>query len=255
MAKKSIEQVNKAIQEKEAELNALKQEKRKAAENPERLIYLRRKERRINETLEGLKRAKAAAEYTPPEPTDKDLLLSGLKEYERAKAEKVAKAAADVQAAKSELNALESALNKAAAACDTEKIIELSEKKEGAESKVKYLIDAQKRVDALPVYPDGAIYAEWQEVCADLLPDWKERVAAVETMAQAYKEACSSLLTMYDTIQAAKTEFERTAAKEGTFCNFPPAFSMYLNPASMTIDKVYHARFANMAQPITGKAL
>ena len=255
MAKKDIEAVNKAIQETEAELTALKKEKRKAAENPERLIYLRKKERRINERLEELKRAKTAAEYTPPEPTDKQILLSGLKEYERIKADKVTKAAAEVKAARAELDVIEAALNEATTACDTEKIVELSERKEDSSNKLKYLIEAKKRVEALPVYPEGAFNTEWDNLCNDLLPEWQERVAAVTTLAQAYKEACSGLLSMHDTIKAVRGEIERTAAKENAAVYFPPTFTAGMNTAEMSIDKTYYSRIAGITATLTGRPL
>lgn len=159
------------------------------------------------------------------------------------------------RAARAELKELEAALNAAAADCDTEKIVELSGKKEDTENKLKYLTDAKRRVESLPVFPDGAINEEWESLCNDLLPDWKRRVTAVETAAAAYKEACSALLSLHDTVKAARGEFERTAAKEGTPVVFPPTFTADINTANMTIDKTCSARIAGITATLTGRPL
>lgn len=162
-----------------------------------------------------------------PEPTDRAELLTGFQKYRDAKTGKVAKVAAYIAAAEREQREITRALQQAAEDCDTEKTVELSEKRVELESKLKHLAEMRERVNALPLYPDGAIMEEWAAICERTLPDWKKAVLQVETLAEAYKAACAGLLEMYDTLQAVRSEIRDMAAAEGYT---PPYFPRYLPP-------------------------
>ena len=142
--KDRIAELDKAIKDTRAELAAIQREKQTAANDPERLVLAEKRERRTSGTLDALERAKAAAEYTPPEPTDRAELLAGFQKYRDAKAGKVAKVAASIAAAERELAETDRALQQAAEDCDTEKTVELSEKRGELESKLKHLAEMRE---------------------------------------------------------------------------------------------------------------
>lgn len=108
--KNKIAELNKAIKDTRAELAAIQKEKQAATDNPERLVLVEKRERRAAGTLAALEQAKAAAEYKPPEPTDRAELLTCFQKYRDAKAGKVAKVTASIAAAERERREITHAL-------------------------------------------------------------------------------------------------------------------------------------------------
>lgn len=254
--KNKIAELDKAIKDTWAELAAIQKEKQAAADNPERLVLAEKRERRVAGTLAALEQAKAAAEYKPPEPTDRAELLTGFQKYRDAKAGKVAKVAASIAAAEREQRETARALQQAAIDCDTEKTVELSGKRVELESKLKHLAEMRERVNALPLYPDGAIMEEWAAICERALPDWKKAVLQVETLAEAYKAACAGLLEMHDTLQAVRLEIRDMAAAEGyTPPYFPPVFTAGLDSSRLVVSKGDYIRLSGIEKPFSGQAL
>ena len=254
--KKKIAELDKAIKDTRAELAAVQQEKKTAVNDAERLVLAEKKERRIAGTLAALEQAKTAATYTPPEPTDRAELLAGFQKYRDAKAEKVAKVAAEIQAAERERAQISRDLQQAAEDCDTGKTVELSERRAELESKLEHLAEMRERVAALPVYPDGAIMAEWEAMCERTLPDWRRRVLQVETLAAEYKAACRELLEMHNTLKAVRGDIERLASADG---HYPPAFSPVftagLDTKRLTVQKGDYIQLTGIASPLSGRAL
>ena len=251
--KDRIAELDKAIKDTRAELAAIQREKQTAANDPERLVLAEKRERRTSGTLDALERAKAAAEYTPPEPTDRAELLAGFQKYRDAKAGKVAKVAASIAAAERELAETDRALQQAAEDCDTEKTVELSEKRGELESKLKHLAEMRERVNALPVYPDGAITEEWAAICERTLPDWKKSVLLVETLAAEYKAACAGLLAMHETLKTVRADIGELAKAEGyTPPVFAPVFTAGLDSSRLVVSKPDYIGLAGIENPFSG---
>lgn len=254
--KKKIAELDKAIKDTRAELAAVQQEKEVAADNPEQLVLTEKRERRITEALTALEQAKNAATYTPPIPTDRAELMQGFQKYRNEKADKLAKVNAAINAAEREQRAIAHALQQAAEDCNTEKTVELSEKRAELESKLKHLAEMRQRVNTLPVYPDGAFENEWATICEKTLPDWKRQILQVELLAAEYKAACAALLTMYDTLNAVREDIGRIAAAEGIEPPiFTPVFTVGLNSSKLTVSKGDYIRLAGIESPLTGRAL
>ena len=254
--KDRIAELDKAIKDTRAELAAIQREKQTAANDPERLVLAEKRERRTSGTLDALERAKAAAEYTPPEPTDRAELLAGFQKYRDAKAGKVAKVAASIAAAEREQRETARALQQAAVDCDTEKTVELSEKQVELESRLKHLAEMRERVNALPLYPDGAIMEEWAAICERTLPDWKKAVLQVETLAAEYKAACAGLLALHDTLQAVRAEIGEMVKAQGYAAPyFPPVFTAGLDSSRLVVSKPDYIRLSGIEKPFTGQAL
>ncbi|CAK7050449.1 MAG: hypothetical protein BACD_02464 [Bacteroides rodentium] len=257
MAEKGkIAELEKAIKDTREELAAVQQEKKAAADSPERLVLAEKQERRIAGTLAALERAKAAATYKPPEPTDLTEVLMGLQDYMDEKAEKEAKAAAAIEAAKREEREIEHALQQAAADCDAEKTVELAEKRTELQSRLKHLCEMQQRVKALPTFPEGAFAETWDAICKKALPDWKRQVLQVETLAAEYKAACARLMAMHDTLKSAREEIGRMAEAEGCYPpSFAPVFTVGLDSKKLAVEKSDYIRIAGLEHPITGRAI
>lgn len=253
--KKKITELDKAIKDTRAELTAVQQEKAVAANDAGRLVLAEKKERRIAGTLTALEQAKAAATYTPPEPTDRAELMAGFQKYREAKAEKVAKVAAEIRTAERERAQISRDLQQAAKDCDTKKTVELSEKRAELESKLEHLAEMRERVTALPVYPDDAIMHEWAAICEKTLPDWRRRVLQVETLAAEYTAACRELLEMYETLKTVRSDIEHLARAEGDAPYFPPVFTAGLDTKRLTIQKGDYIQLAGIASPLSGSAL
>lgn len=254
--KSKIEELEKAISEKRAELEAARQEKKAAAGSPERLVLAEKQERRTAEALAALERAKAAATYKPPEPTDCAELLMGLSGYMDEKAEKEAKAAAAIEAARHEEREIERALQQAAADCDAEKTVELSEKRAELQSRLKYLGEMHQRVKALPTFPERALAETWEAVCRKAMPDWKRQVLQVEILAAEYKASCAALMAMHDTLKNAREEIGRMALAEGLYPpSFAPVFTAELAGRRLAVEKSDYIRLVGLDSPITGQAI
>lgn len=254
--KKKIAELDKAIESTRTELSSIQQEKQAAEDDPERLVLAEKRERRAAQTLEALERAKAAAEYRPPEPTDCAELLAGLQDYMDDKAEKELKAQEAVETVRQELREIENALQQAAADCDAVKTVELAERRGELQSKLKYLDEMRERVEALPVFPDGAIEKTWAAICEKAMPDWEKQVLQVETLAAEYKAACAGLLAMHDTLKNARKEIQSMAEAEGKRPPmFAPVFTVGLDVKKLMVEKSDYIRLGGLASPISGRAL
>lgn len=254
--KDKIMELDRAISDTRAELSAIRQEKKEAAGNPERLVLAEKQERRIAGTLAALERAKAAATYKPPEPTDCAELLAGLQDYMDDKAEKELKAREAVEAVQQELREIENALQQAAADCDAVKTVELAERRGELQSKLKYLDEMRERVEALPVFPDGAFEKTWAAICEKAMPDWKKQVLQVETLAAEYKAACADLLAMHDTLKNAQKEIQSMAEAEGIWPPvFAPVFTVGLDAKKLMVEKNDYICLGGLTSPISGRAL
>lgn len=165
----------------------------------------------------------------------------------------MAKVAASIAAAERELAETDRALQQAAEDCDTEKTVELSEKRGELESKLKHLAEMRERVNALPVYPDGAIMEEWAAICERTLPDWKKSVLLVETLAAEYKAACAGLLAMHETLKTVRADIGELAKAEGyTPPVFAPVFTAGLDSSRLVVSKPDYIGLAGIENPFSG---
>lgn len=248
MADKSkIAELDKAIKSKRAELDKARQEKAAAENDASRLVLAEKHERRLAGQLQALEQAKAAAEYVPPEPSDREELLKPLQRYYDNKATKERKAAEAVQATERELVAVKLGLRKATEDCDAEKTVVLSEKRDELESRLKHLLEMQKRVNTLPVFPAGAIEKEWAAICKKTLPDWNNLAMQVEALAAEYETACAALLQMRSTLKSVRDELGHMAEQDGQGRPmFPQTLTAGMNGSRLTVSREYHTTRAQL---------
>lgn len=256
VGKDKIAELNKAIKDTQTELTKVRQEKQAAANNPEQLVLAEKKERRIYGQLKSLENAKTVAEYTPPEPTDRAELLQPLQRYYDEKTAKVRKVEQSIKDTEQEQRETANAIQQAAKDCDTEKTVELSEKRTELNSKLKHLQEMCQRVNDLPVFPDGAIMEEWSAICEKTLPDWQKAALRVEILAAEYTTACRDLLQMHDTLKIVREDIRRKVEREGYAPPiFSPVFTVGLDSSRLTVSKGDYIQLAGIEKPISGTAL
>lgn len=256
MKSTNAEQITKAIEAAKKELETARKEAKAAADNPEKRVTAEKHEKKAAAQIAALEQAKAAAEYIPPEPTDKAELLEGLDKYKAEKAAKITNAKNTITKLQQEAAQIAGALQEATEAADAEKVISLSEQRDETAKKLQYAQEMLKNTEALPVYPAGAIADEWQGIVKRLLPEWKSRLLTVETLAAAYKAACKEALTMYDTLQATRDAMEKAAAADGAAILLPGGkFTAGMDSRPLTVEKGDYIRLGMLEHPITGRAL
>lgn len=256
MKNSKVEQIEKAIAEAQKEQAAARQAVKAAENNPEKKVRAEKHEKKIAAQIAALEQVKAAAEYIPPEPTDKAELLECLDPYKAEKAAKTEKAENTIKKLQQERQQIGAALQQATEAADAGKAISLSEQRDENAKKLQYAQEMLSRIKALPVYPAGAIAGEWDGIIKRLLPEWNRRILEVETLAAAYKAACNDLLTMHDTLTDVRTALEQAAAAEGNTVSLPGgAFTAGMDSRELTLNRGDYIRVGMLEHPITGKPL
>lgn len=254
--KEQIIKLENAIKDSQSELATIRQEKQNAADNPEQLVMIKKKESRITKRLHALERAKKTAEYKPAAPTDQEELLQGFMHYAEEHSEKMRKVQDDIIAAKDEHAKVMQGLQKAAEECDTEKTLELSDKKSDIENKLNILNDMLERVSALPVFPSGAAEKEWSSICERVLPEWNTAILRVETLASEYKKACADLLSMYDTLKSTQDEIKRRLEENGcTPPVFKPILGSKVDSSKLMVSKGDYIRLNIINNPLSGQTI
>ncbi|MBR3422821.1 MAG: hypothetical protein IKG98_12300 [Ruminococcus sp.] len=234
--------IERAIKAKEKEIVAIMTEKEAAANDAVKLVAAEKKERRAKSELEALQTVYKAATYTPPAPTDQQELLAGLIKYQeiwddRVKLIKVKISEIDAEAAE-----IEKALEQAAETADAERTIELSNRRNEIKATREHLIDMLQRAEALPLYPDGAIQSEWDEICNKLRPEWDNKVMELKVLAKAYKSAADALIQMNDTIKTVRDTLEK---KQGG-AYFAKFFTVGESGEDMIVEKPYISRIISI---------
>ncbi len=251
-----ISELEKAIEDTRKALTNTQQEKKAAANDPERLVLAEKQERRINEQLKALEKTKTATTYTPPEPTDRAELMTGFQKYRDAKEEKLKAVNTSILTTEREHREITAGLKQAAEDCAIEKTLELSERKTELDSKLKHLYSMRERVKALPTFPPEAFEREWADICEKTLSDWRGRVLRVEMLATEYKNACASLLQMHDTLKAVRNEIERLSSTEGnTPLRLSPFFTIGIDGKKLTVQKNDYIRLSGLSAPLSGLPL
>lgn len=254
--KKQISEIDKAINQKRAELAKAQQKNTVAAHSPEQMVQAAKAQRRLSEQVQALERAKELASYIPPELSDRDELLQPLAKYAEEHSTRIRKVQAQIRQAEQEQDDLEAGLRQAAVDCDVEQTVKLTEQKADNAAKRKALQEMLDRAQSLPVFPNNTIREEWENICQEQMPGWKTAVLRVETLATEYKAACKDLLQLHDTLLFVREEIKRRAAKDGQTLVLPPVFTVGLEGEKLVVEKGSDIRrLAWIAHPLTGQAL
>lgn len=234
--------IEKAIKAKEKEIAAITAEKEAAADDAVKLVEAEKKERRAKSELEALQTVYKAATYTPPAPTDQQELLAGLNKYQEIWDDRVKLIRVKISEIDAESTEIEKAFEQATEAADTKSVIELSNRRNENKATREHLLDMLQKAEALPVYPDGAIQSEWDEICSKLRPEWDNKVMELKVLAKAYKTTAESLIQMNETIKAVRSDLERKQGGE----YFSKFFTIGESGADMIVEKPYISRITSI---------
>ena len=241
----------KALTEKQAALDAIPEELEAASGDVVKTVAIEKKARRLKADISALETAYRAATYRPPEPTDKEELLQGLKKYEEAHQARIDSIKADIAKLKEVADQIERDLNQAAMDADATATIELSGKREENSAALDHLNDMLARAEAIPVYPEGSLSDEWGAICKELMPEWENRLLELKTLAQAYKAAASSLIDMSQLIKDIRADLNRKAGMPvcGT------VFTQGRSSDGLAINNTYYNAILSIFFPLSGPAI
>lgn len=236
------EEIKKAINAKEKEITAITEEKKVVANDAEKIVLAEKKELRARSELEALQAAHRAATYTPPAPTDQQELLAGLKKYQDIWDDRIKVIKDKISDVDKEAAQLEISMEQATQNADAESVIKLSNRRNELTSQRKHLTDMLRRAEEIPLYPDGAIKSEWDNICNKLRPEWDNKIMELKALAKAYKSAADSLIQMNETIKTVRNDLER---KQGG-AHFSKFFTVGESGEDMIVEKSYIPRITGI---------
>lgn len=252
--KSRLQELEQRITEKKQEIDGLK-EKREKSREPEEMVFLDKQIAHASSTLFALERSKNAVTYMPPQPTDKQILLSGINKYLQAKKEKVQEAEESIKQAEKELQAAEYQLARATEAGNADEVVAYSEKREELQKRLEYIRPIKAAAENCQAFPDGAIQEEWQKICEDVRPDFMLLLTRIELLAEEYRAACDELMGMNDTLLNVRDTIKRIASENGIPVSFPPILTAGIDVEPLKISKVDGAKPGFIMNGRYGKGL
>lgn len=252
MDKKKIEELEKAIKAKQAELDSISAEQENSAADASRYATLEKKDKRVRSELAALQLVLKVATFIPEPPSDQEELLSGLEVYRKEYHERIAKIQAEIDSLDAELEDIEKKLGEAAADANIKDTLKLSNRKDEILIQKPHLEEMRRKAEMMTVYPAGVIEEEWKKICDILLPEWNTKVTALLSAAEAYKTMVQELVVMKSMISATRAILENLA---GT--TFDPVFTSGNEFQDAVIEKGITVTMINLfrTDPLSGRRI
>lgn len=242
-----VAEVEKAIKAKEAELASIIEEKRTVTDNAIELVAVEKRERRAKSELEALQTAYKAVTYTPPEPTDQQELLQGLEKYQKQWNNRVNTIKSKIAEVDAEAIEIEKALEQATMAADTERAIDLSNRRNENKATRVHLSDMLERAEQIPVYSREDIKHEWEKICNEIRPEWDNKIMVLKKLTEAYKSAVTSLSQLNSTLKSVRKVLESKQGGEW----LESSFTNGETGSDMVIDNSYRSQVWGVFSTIT----
>lgn len=252
--KSKLQDLEQRIEEKKKEISALREE-RAAAGTPAEMVRLDKRIADASSTLFALERSKNAVTYMPPQPTDKQVLLSGLNKYIQAKNDRVQEISDSIQQVENELEQTETELEKAIDAGDADKVVFYSAKRDEVQQRLAYIRPMKAAAENKIPFPDGEILAEWKKICEQKRPDFMLLLERIGLLAEEYRAACDELMDMNNTLLNVRKEMGRIAERYGISVYFRPILTVGVNTELLKISKVDGMKPGFIMNGLNGKAL
>lgn len=233
-----LKELQEKISEQKSKLEKVK--KMQATEkDPDKLVELKRTAAGIENVIAALEHTYKVASYEPPEPTDMEILLSGVNAYVKRKQEKVQKVQEDINIALKEQREVAASLQAAVESGNVDEVIKLSKQRDDISEKLKYLYQMKEQTAALRTFPEGAIEEEWEQICLKKQDEWNALVLRTEVLANEYRKACNELLEMNDFLKNVRATMRHIGEQNGVeYVAFPQILTVGLDTSPMTINKV-----------------
>lgn len=250
--KKKIEELEKAIKAKQAELDSIYAEQENSAADASRYATLEKKEKRIKSELTALQLSLKIVTYTLEPLSDQEELLSGIEVYRKEYHERIAKIQEEIDSLDAELEDIEKKMGEAAAEANVKETLKLSNRKDEILIQKPHLEEMRRKAEMMPVYPTGVIEEEWKKICDILLPEWNTKVTALLSAAEAYKTMVQDLVAMKCLISATRAILESLA---GT--TFDPVFTSGNEFRDAVIEKGITVTVINLfrTDPLSGRRI
>ena len=194
--KNTQEEIQKRIQKVEEELKEISGQR--AGASPEKLVKLDEKEADDRSLLDSLKAALRIQKESEKEPSEYDILMSGLKEYISQKEEKVTKIEKQIEDQEEQLRKAEENLLKATDDADLMGMSRFGKERDDLKRMIEYAQPGLTAARSSRTFPEGAVLKEWQKVCDDSREEWDQAVDDVRTMKAAYLAAVERLTKLHD---------------------------------------------------------
>ena len=252
--KSKLQELEQRIAEKKKEIDGLRKQ-RANSEEPSEMVLLDKQIADASSCLFALERAKNAVTYMPPQPTDKQLLLSGVNKYLQAKKEKIREAEEIIKQTEKKLRTAEYQLAKATEDGDADRVVTCSEKCDELKKRLEYVHPMKTTAENRQAFPDGAILEEWAKVCEKVRPDFMLLLTRIGLLAEEYRAACDELMSMNDTLLKVREEMGRIARNNGFVVSFFPILTAGLDVGPLKISKVDGLKPGFIMNGLHGKGL
>lgn len=251
------EKIQEAIEAKVADLH--KVEERKAAAqaggDATTLAEMTMQETALRGQIRALEGMRAVVDAPAPKVPRSGGLLLCLEKYKSQKREKLNKIGRAIGKNEQEIARYMGALRKATQEADTSKAMEYAEKLQKSETERGYLQEMMSSAQKMPVYPDGALDEEWDNLCRQQMPEWEFAVRRVELLASEYKAACADLRAMAAALTTAREAMMAEAKQEGGAFYPIQTFTCGLAPEKMVLERRDYQWIHQLKSPFTGDAL
>lgn len=249
-----IHEISQLIEEKTKSISELKKQRANTKEVAG-MVTLDKQIKDAERDLNIYEQAKKAAAYIPPEPADRDLLLSGVNKYLEKKTATIKEIAEQIGKKEAELMQVSFNLQAAIENGDAESAVFYSAQKEELSKWLEYLEGIKSDTENIPVFPEGAIIGEWEKICENVKPDYRGLLTVIENFADGYRKACDRLLEMNSTLLSVRDELGRIAEADGSKVWFYPILTTGINIDSLKISKSDGLKPGFIINNFSGKAL
>lgn len=224
--------------ENQKKLVAKLKEEREHCTEPSEIVVLDKKIAEASGILFALERTKNVVSYQSPQPTERQILLSGINKYLQKKREKVEKATNTIKQIESEIQTVEEELEKATNEGNVDLVISCTIERNDLQKKLEYVRPMKAAAENESPFSDDTVIEEWKKICEEKRTDFEILLTRIEALAEEYRTACDELLDMNNTLLNVRNDIKYIARENGIDISFKPILTAGINTDLLTISKV-----------------
>ena len=132
-------------------------------------------------------------------------------------------------------------------AADTERAVDLSNRRNENKATRVHLSDMLERAEQIPVYSREDIKHEWEKICNEIRPEWDNKIMVLKKLTEAYKSAVTSLSQLNSTLKSVRKVLESKQGGEWLESSFTDGET----GSDMVIDNSYRSQVWGVFSTIT----